>query len=445
MKEKNNSQEKDIVDRIVDQLKATEELPYQDGAWERFRADHLPKTVRKRIVPIWMSSAAACVALAVLGFWYFSPGETDLSQPTFTSISTQQPATSNVEKLKSDEVHNQLSGSSEELQPQLDIHYNSISGADQNNRLSAVHVAKSWMIKFQPTLSAASTDIHNTIKSSGKKLYFYPDADEAEVVKRSERTFPSVFADNKATSTATMQEVVGESKRFSFNDKFDFGVVVAPSSTDQRVNFGGGLMLSYNVTKQLSVRTGASFQQYEVGTLRDPSQIASMEVAASPDRPLQTDVGMAGSSLMARVPLIPNVNAITGMVRTIDIPLEAKYSFYKGLYAGAGISYATVLGQQRFAHYIENVNANPYGSGLPSNESEMRAAVQPVVRTMESANTNVNSSGFGGFVNMSVGKEMKLKRGPSVSLEPYVKLPVGSFKRADMNYTNGGLRIITNF
>ncbi|WP_066751284.1 hypothetical protein [Sphingobacterium populi] len=204
-------------------------------------------------------------------------------------------------------------------------------------------------------------------------------------------------------------------------------------------------MLSYNVTKQLSVRTGASFQQYEVGTLRDPSQIASMEVAASPDRPLQTDVGMAGSSLMARVPLIPNVNAITGMVRTIDIPLEAKYSFYKGLYAGAGISYATVLGQQRFAHYIENVNANPYGAGLPSNESEMRAAVQPVVRTMESANTNVNSSGFGGFVNMSVGKEMKLKRGPSVSLEPYVKLPVGSFKRADMNYTNGGLRIITNF
>jgi len=48
-------------------------------------------------------------------------------------------------------------------------------------------------------------------------------------------------------------------------------------------------------------------------------------------------------------------------------------------------------------------------------------------------------------VNFSIGKEMRVNKRMNLSVEPYVKLPVGSFKQADMNYTNGGIRIITNF
>lgn len=444
MKEKKNSQEKDIVDRIVEQLKASTELPYEEGAWERFRKDHLGKTTRKRVIPLWVRSAAACAALAVLGLWYFH-AESDLDQPTLSSTSTEQVAPSRSDKLPTPPAEEKAVIVPNLVPTQLMESYQPVYSAAPNSRLSAIHVVESWMMPTQAALVAQSVDIHNDVKLSKSKLSFLPDTDDSEVSERGDGAFPSVFADSKGVTTTAMKEVVGESKRFRFSDKFNVGLVVAPSSTDQKVNFGGGLMLSYNVTKQLSVRTGASFQQYEVGALRDPSQVASMEVAAAPERPLQNDVGLSSKSLMARVPLIPNVNSVTGMVRTIDIPVEAKYSFYKGLYAGVGVSYAAVLGQQRFAHYIENVNSNPYVAGLPSNESEMRAAVEPVVRTMESANANVNSSGFGGFVNMSVGKELKVRRGPSVSLEPYIKLPVGSFKRADMNYTNGGLRIITNF
>ncbi|MCL7987220.1 hypothetical protein M8998_04605 [Sphingobacterium sp. lm-10] len=440
MKENNNSRERDIVDRIVDQLKSSEELPYEDGAWERFRKDHLPKTTAKRILPLWISTAAACAVLMMLGLWYFNSDIPDLDQPALSSRATKQVQAPVIETPETPSVFN------EPIIPQNTHVGESVSLLPKDSRLHTVEVVESWIFPMQKQtiLAASPVDINNDIKLSDSKLYFHPDQEEAVLTESG--LLPSVFADSKGVQTNARKEVMGESKHFRFTDRFNLGVVVAPSSTDQKVNFGGGLMLSYNVTKNLSVRTGATFHQYEVGSLRDPIQSATMEVAATaPERPLPTDMPVFSNAMMARMPLIPNVNSVTGMVRTLDIPVEAKYSFYKGIYAGVGVSYAAVLDQQRFAHYIENVNANPYANGLPSNESELRAAVQPVVRTLESANTNVNSAGFGGFVNMSLGKELKIRRGPSVSLEPYVKLPVGNFRRADMNYTNGGIRVITNF
>ena len=446
MKENNNSREKDIVDRIIDQLKASDKLPYEEGAWERFRDVHLHKTTAKRVLPLWISTAAACAVLVMVSLWYFHSDTSDLTEPTLISQSNQE-ATEPVEASPEVPMRETPSVLTESLDSRITgARANELrSTGPQNQRLAAVDIRESWVFSGQNLnrIAASSVDINNDIRYSDKKLHFYPDQEEELLMESG--SFPSVFADSKGVQAGAMKEVVGESKRFRFSDKFNLGLVVSPSSTDQKMNFGGGLMLSYNVTKKLSVRTGASFQQYEVGALRDPAQVASMEVAAVPERPLQTDMPVLSSAMMARMPLIPNVNSVTGMVRTVDIPVEAKYAFYKGFYAGVGVSYAAVLDQRRFAQYIENVSANPYVAGLPSNESELRAAVQPVLRTMESANENVNSSGFGGFVNMSVGKEVKIRRGPSVSLEPYVKLPVGNFRRADMNYTNGGIRVITNF
>lgn len=442
MKENHNNREKDIVDRIIDQLKASDELPYQDGAWERFRAVHIRKTTAKRVFPLWISTAAACAVLTIGGLWYFKSDHADIKNRNQIAQSNDEAPAPTVETPAVQRPETPIGGSSDSPHIASNLY---LSFVEKGQRLAVMEVIESSAFTLQKLklASVSAGDINNTIRLSNKRLYFYSDQEDAIFVESGQ--LPSVFADSKVAQTAAMKEVVGDSKRFRFNDRFNVGLVVSPSSTDQKMNFGGGLMLSYHVTKQLSVRTGATFNQYEVGTLRDPSQVASMEVAAVSERPLQTDMPVLSNALTSRMPLIPNVNSITGMVRTVDIPVEAKYSFYKGLYAGVGVSYAAVLGQQRFAQYIENVSANPYVSGLPSNESELRAAVQPVLRTVESANENVNTSGFGGFVNMSIGKELKIRRGPSVSLEPYVKLPVGNFRRADMNYTNGGIRVITNF
>lgn len=117
----------------------------------------------------------------------------------------------------------------------------------------------------------------------------------------------------------------------------------------------------------------------------------------------------------------------------------------QGFYISSGITYAAILQQNRYAHYIENVNKDLFQDGLPENQGEVQQATQQISRSIKTEDENVRSNQFGGFVNFSLGKKVKLNKGISLSVEPYMKLPVGSFQRADMNYTNGGIRIITNF
>jgi len=143
--------------------------------------------------------------------------------------------------------------------------------------------------------------------------------------------------------------------------------------------------------------------------------------------------------------VLPNVNAITGNVQALEIPLDIRVKSKDCFYASSGLTYAAVFNQNRYTHYVENANSELFGNGLPENEADVKNAVQQVSRAIKTEDENISSNGFGGFVNLSIGKEMKMNKSMKISVEPYLKLPVGSFKRADMNYTNGGIRIITNF
>lgn len=437
--------DRDIVDKIIDRLKSDEELPYREGAWERFRATKLTK--KRRFSPMW-AAAALCLLGTFGSYWLWDKQDgAHVSQ----SVDTEQFAVGSQENTPAS------SRTETEREPNV---------GTNNQRTDEIELfEEGGLITYQPSdrtktdgeLPYLISSVNPEVDRSPRVIM--PDLALSRQQVTGMQSRPSVrgpislenhvLAQDHQTMTVQVEEVNGQNKHFRLSEKFSLGLVVSPSRTDQRVNFGGGLLLSYNIGKNLSIRTGATFHQYEVGILKDPVQSAPMEVAKTSDRPLQAEnfYSAAGrqSSMMAGLPLIPNVNAVSGNVQTIDIPLEAKYTIYKGFYAGAGVSYAAILNQTRYAHYVENVNADPYAKGLPTNEAEMRTAVQPVTQTIESASNNVNPSGFGGFVNMSLGKDIKVGRSVSLSLEPYVKLPVGNFRRADMNYTNSGVRIITNF
>ncbi len=449
MKKENKDQ--DIVERIIQELKEQSDLPYEAGAWERFRDTRLQPTAAKPTKVWWIGAAAAACLMCVAVFWWQNNPSTEPSKDLSVASNNEQ-SVENADSTTSIESYDGLQPNvSDHVEPNDAFPMQTFAQRQQqsdNTRdlLSGLDSRFSYLSGISGQLQTNNELFAGNMQFPKVNLSIVEnDPSDNSSILMSNQQLPSVFSTQDDVALTQRKEVVGESKRFRLRDKFDLGVVVAPSATDQKMNFGGGLMVAYNVTKQLSVRTGATFHQYEVGALRDPMQAASMEVAAAPERPIQADMPTFSNALAMRMPLIPHVNSVSGMVRTIDIPIEAKYSFYKGVYAGVGVSYAAVLDQQRFAHYIENVNANPYANGLPSDEREMRDAVQPVVQTLESANSNVDANGFGGFVNMSLGKEVKIRRGPSLSIEPYLKLPVGNFKRADMNYTNGGVRIITNF
>src|SRR5690606_23177620 len=110
---------------------------------------------------------------------------------------------------------------------------------------------------------------------------------------------------------------------------------------------------------------------------------------------------------------------ITGFVKSVDIPLEVKVNDNSNtFYAAAGLSYSAIFNQKREAHYVENLNQVTFSEGYPENKQQAEAAVKPITRTIESAEENVNSNGFNGFVNLSVGRNVKLNRRVGLSVEP---------------------------
>src|SRR5690606_2128186 len=139
------------------------------------------------------------------------------------------------------------------------------------------------------------------------------------------------------------------------------------------------------------------------------------------------------------------INAVTGFVQSIDIPLELKFHATRSLYAVAGMSYSSILNQERNAYYIDNINQETFAEGYPETQEQVVNAVKPVTKSIESTEKNVNTNGFTGFVNLSIGKDLRVNKNIGVSLEPYLKIPVGGYRRADMDYTNGGIRIMTSF
>lgn len=452
--------EKDIVKEIVEAIRTADQPVYREGAWERFKSEKLASSSGSNAA--WWSAAAAILLVFGGGLMWFIGSQRDLGTGARNNDIALQKSIS--PKLNSS-VHPQDRDLSEELSgTSSSAVANALERQSQEGTLLLTTSAPTVNERMRGQQQLANTEFFDPLSVEVMPRYLSvsqplssrvtaPSGRMAAAQKLSEQMpvvalEQMVLAQNHWRGTTQGKEVDGESKRFKFTDRFSLGLVVSPNRTDQRSNFGGGLLFSYSIGKRLKVRTGATFNQYEVGMLTDPSHPISHEVAKAEDMPV-ADAGGETSFLASfsagRMALIPNVNAVTGNVQTIDVPVEAALDVYKGFYVSGGLSYSAVLNQERFAHYVENVNANPYSKGLPATEEELRQSTQPVTRTIESAVQNVNATGFGGFVNMSVGKDIKFSKGVSFSVEPFVKIPVGSFRRADMNYTNGGFRIITNF
>ena len=439
MEDKNK---KDIVEEIVSRLKATPEHPYRAGAWEKFQADHLPP--KKSIAWRYWSSAAAVLLLLGMGY-IFQTNQLNTDQAI---VHTPQMSGSDLPNTEIESVENAEKKNLLEEETTVVAQYGGKllddrkSHVDQkiNNLIELQHEETSIALNLKPTIIVPLPQriINvNSIKQQdnnelSKEIVSFPTQLAASALRPEEQGY---------------SEDLPNKKNFNLSNKLDLGAFVSPTSTNQKVKVGGGLMLAYNLNNRLSVRTGISYHEYEVGIVQDPTQPSSTEIVAADklthkqSQNLLLEPAAANSNFVA----IPNVNAVNGMVQSLDIPLELSYRIAKNFYATSGVSYAPILNQKRHIQYIENVNTNTFTGGVPSNQAALESANRVVTKTTESSEENVSSNGFGGFVNFSLGRKMEVNKKLSISVEPFVKLPVGNFRVSEMNYTNGGIRIITNF
>ena len=442
-------EEKDIIQHITEKLKSTEEFAYREGAWEKFKEQHEIDS-RSKVYHFkrWSSVAAALILLGAGSIYYFSsnddlPNELNVVNRTLEENSVSSDNDNSIAQNNELSVHPNIAD------------YTPIS-PEGNSPINDIY-------KSEINIIAANSAQINQVPLDYNNInieFAQPTSARIAQSANFDQSIPTNIADLN-NGILSVKQVNGnvlaaavidkqQSKRILWNNKFDLGLFVSPNATSEKTNMGGGLMIAYNLTKNLSIRTGAAYNTYTVGRLKDPTQANSVEPVSASSASASRDMSYSSTTLNSGFAvqnnvILPNINAVTGLVQSIDIPLEVKYNMSKSLYATAGASYSAIINQERNAQYIENVNMETFSDGFPENDMEMARATKAVTKTVKSLDNNVNTNGFNGFVNFSVGKKVGVKNKVGLAVEPYVKIPVGQYRKSDMDYTNAGLRIITTF
>lgn len=434
---------KDIVDTMVDQLKNMEERSYREGAWEKFKA---PKARVYRLQKSrWYAAAAALLCFGIAaGIWMWN--KQDISDSTLAhSVEISPKAT--IDKQSTDAF----------VAPDLSAVTSDEAGEIRENQMAMLHTGtEKQYLGFElldesvEIQASAGVTIPQLEQITGSGIAMVSDLSTVQM-SQDPAHLNSHYLSQRAAQQPGMltykspEELQGQT-RIPLNDRFQLGLFVSPYATSNQMKVGGGLALSFKINKNLSLRTGASYNSYEVQTLKNPIEPSSTEVVPVSNEEAKLMTNNMAANASQKQMIIPNINAITGFVKSVDIPLEVKVNDNSNtFYAAAGLSYSAIFNQKREAHYVENLNQATFSEGYPENKQQAEAAVKPITRTIESAEENVNSNGFNGFVNLSIGRNIKLNRRVGLSVEPYLKVPVGQYRRADMDYTHGGIRLITNF
>lgn len=488
--------EMEFINKIVETLKRNDELPYREGAWENFQVTKLKSGKTRTIVYIRYATVAA-VLLVVIGLGLHKLQNTQVAHDSaveesigLTSLdkNTKDPANPLITERENEQNNESMNSSSIAQVEGEGRQVYSLQTAGKLNGMYDVSATEPTIIPLNPNdinivgFKGLPGNVHN---DHLKTAMVSEDAGLHSLASRNQAPY-DILAE---TNAQKIEERFGGEKQFRFTDKLHLGAFVSPMATDQKMNFGGGLLLRYAISPKLSIRTGLGFQQYEVGKMTDPrisseqAYIKPAETTASMDPAYDSPTTQYSFRLQSREIIIPNVEAVSAKVESLDIPLEFKYQLGTNFYVAAGASYAIVLGQNRYAHYTDEVygykassesslplrlpassgasyaigngqngghtlytdNVYGWGEGTSMQLSDP-PEVKEVHKTVESLEKNVSTNGFGGFVNLSLGKKIPFKnKALSFSIEPYLKLPVGKFKSTDLNYTNGGIRIITNF
>lgn len=419
---------KELIQQVAERLRNHTE-PYKEGAWERFAAAYGHKR-RRRMWPYW---SAAAILLATIGLYLTvqQPNES-ATQPQFV----QQDAMPQSVAPTEIEEHEQ----EESERPETVVGSAILPAHDQG--------------KTRPHHEEVEQDLHAGTQAVGNEMALVKDSVGDHRV--ADRT--SVLADTASTpdhmpnrlAAAIETEGAGHPDAYtkmppksdSGMEKWDVGLVVSPSLTSETVNIGGGLAVAYRISDKFSIGSGISIAQLGVGENPNyrPGYTSRQSDLSAPTNP-SVDYPVFNGKSEAALGYKQEVS-LTSSVVTLDIPLDIRYEVAKGFYTSLGVSYVAILNEQRTGHYIDKINTNTFTNG---SSADRLAPTEFVYSSEKISDKPLRGNGYAGFMNFSIGKKLPISTKLFLSVEPYFKLPIGRLSKEEMNFTNGGIRVVTGF
>ncbi|WP_134090783.1 hypothetical protein [Olivibacter sp. XZL3] len=445
MKEKDN---KELIDRMAEVLRA-HSAPYREGAWERFARK---QKSAKRVLPIWYFSGAAAAILVGLVFFINRntveqqiKSSTDYTQTDKAeksegeSLVGQEPTVTNrnktvgalrlkrrVENNKSILAKVPERKAKEETAVSHAVAFDNEKLMNADNSTSELTENRTALLPFNRSTESSERPTHESgEKSTGTANLSAKEREEALIQMLSENSSSVRVSGDRTDETA--------------DRRWNIGLMVAPSLTDERFNMGGGVTVAYNISKKVSIGSGVSlvdlgFRQSSPSTSNGASNL-----------PVNASLSEASPMFTARSLETKELTSINTNLLALDIPIDIKYQVSKQFYATAGISFFAVLNEDRIDHFVTRTPIN----NRTVQNTEGYAFSQPefqISSVSEKSNeTLLQGSSYSGFLNFSFGRRMPVSKKVGIAVEPFFKIPIGSLSNQDMNLRYGGVRVITSF
>ncbi len=283
--------------------------------------------------------------------------------------------------------------------------------------------------------------INNSHKCQNIELHTEPDLHNIKQLKTSR------FTNEKPILQAVEDELEVDNNK---QKRFGFGVEIASLSSysdigvDNNVNMGAGISASYKLAKNIRFSTGVLIAKQSLNGMvkrrnSDFANNASNKFGINDEvyGELMSDKSQSEILNSANVSNI-NLHEQKRTFVTVDIPLNIVYK-YKKLSFTTGVSSLLHLQEQQNYKYRMSVNNSVYNATTATYDNFSNTTT--VSRKKHIA---TNHFDFAKLINLSVGYGIDMKKG-SLTVEPYIKVPIGTLSSQDILMGAGGLALRYNF
>ncbi|WP_029278546.1 hypothetical protein [Pedobacter borealis] len=403
--------DKELIEHITAQLQNHEET-YPDGAWERFSE----KKNKRRGIAFWPLWAAAALIL-VFGGVFFAQNNIDQKKDiAITKPKAQQNATANGNA--NIETKTNLTSLNNGTKPVNNLAANGPAKITESTKPLSTEQTSYTFINTSAQLAPVNNNLLDS-KLSGANL---SNLKSKQFDILTEKKKPQPIAQTSFEKLLAQDSYANQQKspsKTNGNSKWQPDVYIAPAmSNDNKVTMNYGFSLSYAIANKLSISSGVSYASI--------STTESLNASAP-----QTLSGK-------------NLESVDAKVRGINVPLELKYNISDKLYTNIGVSALAVLNNSQQNNYIVNQVQN-FSSTTANGFADSKTMIVKEKTTEPQPEANIDPDKYIGFYNFSLGYKQKISKKNNIAIEPFLRLPMKTFSKENLNLTNGGLRLKIDF
>jgi hypothetical protein len=423
--------DQELVRKMNTLLQGHEE-PYSEGEWEKFSSNYFHKKnySKKRNLMMWLSGLAASVCVILFFSWSILKESASLTNSNVSthensildpSLEFEREKSMNKE-IQPIENEKALSEHFTINQPPANAPRNSsvLSSREDVPNASFDLIVKNEKMDLKEDQEFISTSnlpsINDVINSSNSNPIIEPlNADKMVQNWLSEGEFSNAPASN------------------SYKDPVKIGLVLSPQTISQGTeafNFGAGIMSQISFSRKIKLDVGLALARQEMNVNQSPGPILAS--------------GMDNTSFVG-MPVFPGIINQSNLLRFthLEIPLNVKYKLSdqqkSDWYLISGISSMLYFNQSNLA----TVSTLRVGS-TASPGNTLNSDVQVFSQTITPESVFSKSYATGALLNLSFGYEYQLKKGSSISIEPFYKFSLGEQTFTNQTFGIGGMNMRMN-